>query len=171
MKHEDFIGKIDNWCSHRRLLWQALEATQGHVVEFGIGPGSTGVLDEYCRDNGRMLFSYENNKEWFDTYKYMHSGYHYMNFVEQWDDAIAKHREPVGVAFIDHAPGERRKYDIALFSTLAQIVVVHDSEIESDGGYKISLAAPLFKYRKDDRNFPAHTTAFSNFIDVSLWNL
>lgn len=170
MTKEDFIGKIDNWCSHRLLLWGALQATEGHVVEFGIGPGSTSMLDEYCRDNGRMLFSYENNKEWFDKYAYMHSGYHYMNFVEQWDDAIAKHREPVGVAFIDNAPGERRRYDIALFCNIAQIVVVHDSEPEATG-YGIPLVAPLFKYRKDDPSFPAHTTAFSNFIDVSKWSL
>lgn len=168
MKHEDFIGKIDNWCSHRRLLWQALEATQGHVVEFGIGPGSTGVLDEYCRDNGRMLFSYENNKEWFDNFQYMHSGYHYMNFVNNWEEALYKHREPVGVFFCDEAPGEIRRYNIAMFCNLAQIVIVHDSEPESTG-YGIPLVAPLFKYRKDDRNFPAHTTAFSNFIDVSQW--
>jgi hypothetical protein len=169
MTHENFIGKIENWNSHRRLLWQALEATQGHVVEFGIGPGSTGALDEYCRDAGRMLFSYENNKEWFDKYAYMKSSYHYMTFVMDWDDALKEHREHIGVAFIDHAPGHRRKYDVAMFSTLAAIVVVHDSEPEADHGYRISLAAPLFKYRKDDASFPAHATAFSNFIDVSKW--
>lgn len=168
MNKKQFIGQIDNWCSHRRLLWEALEATTGHVVEFGIGPGSTQQIDEYCRVHGRMLFSYENNREWFDTYQPLQSSYHYMSFVQDWDLAIAKHREPIGVAFIDHAPGERRRYDIALFCNTAQIVVVHDSEPEATG-YGIPLVAPLFKYRKDDARFPAHTTAFSNFIDVSLW--
>lgn len=171
MTKEQFIGQIDNWCSHRRLLWEAMEATTGPVVEFGMGPGSTMVLDEYCRDAGRMVFSYENNYEWFSKFASLHSSYHYMNHVLDWDDALWRHREMVGVAFIDHAPGERRKYDIAMFSTLAQVVVVHDSEPSSDHGYKISLAAPLFKYRKDDASYPANATAFSNFIDVSKWSL
>lgn len=170
MTREQFVGKIENWHSYRPLLWEALEATEGHVVEFGIGPGSTGPLHEYCLARGRMLFSYENNKEWFDQYAYMHCGHHYMNFVQDWDNAVRKHREPVGVAFIDHAPGERRKYDIALFCNTAQIVVVHDSEPEATG-YGIDLIAPLFKYRKDFTDFPAHATAFSNFIDVSKWQL
>lgn len=167
MKKSDFIGKIDNWCSHRELLWKALEATSGGVVEFGVGPGSTGVLDEYCKANNRMLFSYENNKEWFNNYAYMHSGYHYMNFVEDWDNALLNHRKPIGLFFADHASGERRKYDIAMFSTLAQIVVAHDTEPSADSGYRMSLAAPLFKYRADDKTFSAHATSWSNFIDVS----
>jgi len=168
MTHSDFIGKIENWNSHRELLWKALEATQGHVVEFGVGPGSTGVLDEYCRDSGRMLFSYENNKEWFDKFAHMHSSYHYVNFVDNWEQALYKHRERVGVFFSDEAPGEIRRYNIAMFCNLADVVVVHDSEPAATG-YGIPLVAPLFKYRKDDPSFPAHTTAFSNFIDVSKW--
>jgi hypothetical protein len=170
MTKEQFIGILENWNSHRAVLWPALEATAGHVIEFGIGPGSTKALDEYCRDTGRMLFSYENNKEWFDKFVGMHSSYHYINFVQDWDDAVRKHREPVGVAFIDHAPGERRKYDIALFCNVAQIVVVHDSEPEATG-YGLDLIAPLFKYRKDFEEFPAHATAFSNFINVGEWSL
>lgn len=174
MTKEQFIGQISHWDSHRPLLWQALEATEGHVIEMGMGHGSTQQLHDYCQDRGRMLFSYENNKEWLGKFTHLRSGSHYIEFVDDWDNVIQKHRETwaisgTQVVFIDHAPGERRKYDIAMFCNTARIIVAHDTEPGSDHGYRVSLAAPLFKYRKDFTDFPAHAAAFSNFINVSEW--
>jgi len=171
MTREQFIGSISHWDSHRPLLWEALQSTRGHVIEFGMGHGSTQQLHDYCQDRSRQLFSYENNKEWLDKFTHLRSGGHYIEFVDDWDNALQKHREMVGVMFADHAPGERRKYDIAMFCNLAQVVVAHDTEPGSDHGYRMSLAAPLFKYRKDFTDYPAHATAFSNFIDVTKWSL
>ena len=171
MTKEEFIGTISHWDSHRPLLWEAVANTNGHVMEMGMGHGSTAQLHQLCRDSGRMLFSYENNKEWLERFTHLRSGGHYIEFVDDWDNVIQKHREPIGVVFVDQAPGERRKYDMALFCNLAQVIVVHDTEPGSDHGYRTSLAAPLFKYRKDFTDFPAHATAFSNFIDVSKWQL
>ena len=35
MKKEEFLKGCANWDNHRFLLWPALEATKGLVVEFG----------------------------------------------------------------------------------------------------------------------------------------
>jgi hypothetical protein len=169
MTKENFTANVSYWDSYKPLLWGALEATTGDVLEFGCGDGSTKLLHEYCKEKGRNLFSYESDKEWFQKFEHLNCDFHKVEYVEDWDNTVEKHRLGVGVIFIDHAPGERRKYDIALFCNLSQIIVSHDTEQESDHGYRMSLAWPLFKYLKWDKTFVAHATAASNFIDVSKW--
>lgn len=169
MTKENFTANVSYWDSYKPLLWEALQATDGDVLEFGCGEGSTLLLREYCRDNNRKLFSYESDKEWYLKFEHLNNDFHKVEFVHDWDNVVEKHREMIGVAFIDHAPGERRKYDIALFCNTAKILVAHDTELEVDHGYRMSLAWPLFKYIKWDKAFSANATAASNFIDVSKW--
>ena len=46
MKKEDFLKDVANWDNHRFLLWPALEATTGEVIEMGMGQGSTPFLHQ-----------------------------------------------------------------------------------------------------------------------------
>lgn len=167
MTKEQFTENVSYWDSYKYLLWDALEATTGNVLEFGCGDGSTPKLREYCQYTKRKLFSYETNKEWFQKFEHLNNDFHRIEFVQDWDNVAEKHRDNVGVILIDHAPGERRKHDIALFCNIARILVCHDTEPESDHGYRMSIAFPLFKYVKWDKTFVANATALSNFIDVS----
>lgn len=166
MTKEEFIGQPNEWGSHRRLLWYALEATEGMVVEFGIGEESTPFLNAYCAARNRQLESYESNKEWFDKMqgKYSHPIHHTIN----WDFV---HLVNVDVLLIDHAPGERRKTDVYRFSEKAKIIVIHDTEPQADHGYQFSTIWKYFKYRIDDSNLGTWTTAVSNFVDVTKWAL
>ncbi len=71
----------------------------------------------------------------------------------------------IGVVFIDHRPGDRRKKDILRFKDSAEIIVVHDTEQPS---YGYEQVLNLFKYRYDFKRYSPYTTLVSNFTDVSL---
>lgn len=170
MTRDQFISNISHWNSYLPLLWMALEATEGDVIETGIGDGSTRKLHQYCKEADRNLFSYESNLEWYRQFEILRSQDHEIEYVgHNWEVMVARHREPIGVLFSDEAPGEMRKYNIAMFCNTAQVIIAHDAEPSNDGGYKYSLLKPLFKYTKLHEFPGASTAAFSNFIDVSKW--
>jgi len=170
MTREQFISNLSHWNSYLPLLWEALQATKGDVVEAGVGDGSTAKLHQYCWDNHRKLFSYEGNLEWYRKFEYYNGNGHKVEYVgNNWEVMVAAHRSPVGVLFSDEAPGEMRKYNIAMFCNTAQVIIAHDAEPSNDGGYKYSLLKPLFKYTKLHEFPGASTAAFSNFVDVSKW--
>jgi hypothetical protein len=171
MTREQFISDLSFWNSYLPLLWQALEATEGDVVELGMGDGSTRKLNEYCFEKGRRLFSYDSNAEWFKRFdETLRKEGHYREYVgNNWQIMLEHHRKPIGVLFSDEAKGEMRKYNISMFCNLAQVVVAHDTELSNDHGYKFSLVEPLFKYKKRFEHQGADACAFSNFIDVSQW--
>src|SRR5688572_10465804 len=104
MTKEDFLKGVANWDNHRVLLWQALEVTSGEVIEMGCGDGSTPFLRKYCHDRKRMLWSYENNEEWFRRMQGYHGQGHHVVHVKDWDEVSQKHIHP-SVVLIDHAPG------------------------------------------------------------------
>lgn len=166
MNKEKFTQITSNYDSHRPLLWESLEATNGLVVEMGIGYGSTPFLSEYCEERYRELISFENSREWFDK---MNRDYpHTFRFIHNWESLVLN---DVAVLFIDHAPGERRKFDIAKFSNSATIIVAHDTEPAADHGYKMRAELKKFKYLIDYETDGAWATAVSNFIDVTKFNL
>lgn len=165
MNKEQFTTITSNWDSHRPLLWAALEATQGLVVEMGIGEGSTPYLSEYCKERNRELVSYENNEEWYNKMKDRFS--HNIVYVKNWDFVQVR----PSLLFIDHAPGERRRVDLYRFSDIAKVVVCHDTEPAAEHGYKMGPVLDKFKYRLNYKTDGAWATAVSNFIDVTKFDL
>lgn len=166
MTKEKFTQITSNYDSHRPLLWEALEATKGLVIEMGCGYGSTPFLSEYCVSRNRELISYENNKEWLYKMNKDHS--HEMHLITDWNIVSLKHGF-ASVVFIDHAPGERRKYDIQAFAGGAEVIVCHDTEPAADHGYKMRAELKKFKYMIDYETNGAWATAVSNYIDVTKW--
>lgn len=166
MTKEQFIGNFENWDNYKPLLWLALEATDGDVIEMGMGIGSTKVLHEYCESKLRMLYSYDNAAQYFNENKKFESQLHKVTLVENWDIVNEQHKNP-DVVFIDHAPGERRHIDLELFANKAKIIVIHDSEPEATG-YMLDKVWHLFKYRKDFETKAAWATMVSNQIDITV---
>lgn len=170
MNKGQFVYDVTNWNSYLPLLWLALENTSGDVVELGVGDGSTKKLHDYCKENGRILHSYESDEGWFRKFERFRTQRHAVEYVgHNWEVFIERHREPFGVLFSDEAPGHMRKYNISMCSTLAKVVVVHDAEPGNDHGYRFSWVRPLFKYHTLHEFPGASTAAFSNYIDVSKW--
>jgi hypothetical protein len=158
------FAQFDNWCNHRPLLYLALEATGGDVLELGVGKGSTEILVDYCRDRGRRLRSFEYKREWWEQYRHVAPE---VRHVENWDDI---HPVQAGVALIDHSPGERRHEDIIRMADTVDIIVIHDSEPAATG-YMLDRVWHLFRYRCDLKSPGAWATAVSNTIDVSQWDV
>jgi len=178
MTREQFVGNHSFWDSYKPLLWEALQNTDGDVVELGMGDGSTEKLHNYCKENNRKLFSYESNLEWykkfekFRTYAKREDHFHEVEYVgDNWEVFQERHREPIGVLFSDEAPGHMRKYNISMYATLAKVIVVHDADESTDHGYRLSWVKPLFKYHALHEFPGASTAVFSNFIDVSAWKI
>lgn len=173
MTRDHFLIGVGNWANHRFLLWDALEATQGDVIEMGCGDGSTPWLAQYCSDEGRKLFSYEGNQEWYNRMRQYEDRDFKINLLKDadinssiWDHVAATHPNPA-VVLIDHAPGERRKIDVGLFLNKAQIVVMHDTEPAADHGYQMRQFKAKFKYWVDHKSEGAWASMASNFIDVT----
>lgn len=169
MTKEQFLKDVANWDNHRFLLWPALEASDGDVVEMGMGQGSTPFLHQYCKDKGRKLFSFESSLEWAMKFQDMIGDDHKVYHVLDWD-VVSRTTIP-DVILIDHAPGERRKIDISLFAWKAKFIICHDTEPAADHGYQMRAELARFKYLKEYQSPGAWSTIVSNFIDVSKFEL
>lgn len=169
MRKQDFIKVDSNYNSHLPLLWEALECTKGLVMELGCGYGSTPFLSQYCKESDRRFVSLENNKEWYDK---LRTEFDEVRLVSNWKDAFDNcYGESPSLLFIDHAPGERRKVDIALHANHAQIIVAHDTEPAADHGYQMRAELAKFKYCFEYETDGAWATAVSNFIEVNKWKV
>ena len=162
MKKEDFVVGIDNWSNHRLLLWPALEATKAlglPVLELGTGDGSTPFLQQYCKDEGLELFSYDFNYKWAQKFGAVH--------VSDWE--TLPWRKEYGVVLCDESPGEQRRTSISKLHH-AKIIIVHDSEPAgwTAADYKVREEFDAYKYRVDLQapKGQAWATALSNFIDL-----
>lgn len=168
MTKEEFISVIEPWGSHRRLLFEALEATKHlkkPVIELGAGEGSTPFIRQYCKDEDLKFFSYETSREWATKMNSL--------FVSDWDAQIFW-RSQYGVCLLDCAPGEYRK--VALMKILAEIIIIHDSEPPgwNASDYQVRPLFKNFKFVKDHipqiKGQP-WTSAVSNTIDVTKWSV
>ena len=164
MTKEQFCNNFNNGEDHRLLLWLAIQATKGTIVEYGSGHGSTPYLRQYCKDNKRTFETYDFNKEWADMMQ--------SSLVEDWDN-----HNPIGsVILIDHSPGERRTIDMARLKDNFDIMVVHDTEPAANHGYNVRKHFTNYKYvveiptinREGDTD-GAWATALSNTIDITKW--
>ena len=160
------LKAIPGWASHIPLLIKAFNATEGDVLELGIGFFSTSLLYWLCEDAGRNLFSYEDNFKFFRIFRFYfgfkgHRGY----LVKDWDK-IDIDRE-WGLAFVDHN-GDRREKEIKRLADKAKIIIAHDTDPKSDEFYNYKRVWPLFKYRYDYTKFSPHTSALSNFVDLNF---
>ena len=173
---ERFIP-TNNDLSYYPILFKALEATKGSIVEMGCGHGSTPLLHDYATDKGRDLLSYETEKEWLEKFEHTANEHHRFYFVcrQCWDACSNMNPNP-SVVFIDHAPGERRKVDLLRFHDKAEIIVIHDTEPKGAGDYQVREHFPKFKYCVEvmsnthaPREAGAWATAVSNRIDITEW--
>lgn len=157
------------WSSHFPVLIKVMEKANSDVLELGMGPFSTPILHWLCFDKGLKLFSFDNDKEYFDLNSHFKSDNHIVRLIENdnWD-SIVYGTHHLSVAFVDHKPAKRRHVDIAKLANLADFVIIHDSEPEGDKWYRYSKIYKLFKYRYDYTKTVPHTTVLSNFIDLSF---
>jgi len=152
--------------SHLPVLIKVLEVSEGPVLELGSGPFSTPVMHWLCLETKRRLVTYENNWSYYRLFRAFGYGNHEIKFIEDWD-TIPIEVEHWGVAFVDHGPAERRKVEIKRLATIADFVVLHDTDAERDSEYGfIKESFPLFKYQYHHKRKIPYTSVLSNFCDI-----
>lgn len=163
------ILHVDNFYnSHRPMLWMALEHIKpGLVVEFGCGYGSTPLLHRYCEMQERGFISFETNNAY--ARNFTPSTALVADYLDIDMDRLNSYLEPVTIVFIDSAPGEQRAELLKRWAN-TPVLIVHDTEPESDYVYHIQDTLNSFKYRCDliIEGYP-QTTAVSNIYDFERW--
>jgi len=183
MTKDEFLEGVTDWNNHLPLLWLALEATTGPVIEMGCGDGSTRQLNEYCASRGRILYSFDTDLDWMNRFSDLASPTHtFTRIINNWEIAQKICPNP-SVILIDHAPGERRIVDVKNYSdhmAPGGIMVLHDTQPPPTAAeYGYERIWPLFKYIvdldagknpdpliKDNRTW---ASAVSNDYDVTKW--
>jgi len=157
-----------HWATHLPILAKVLAASNGPVLELGIGIFSTPLLHSWCDAEKRFLDSYENDERWTHRHEHWMTPLHHITYVKNWDDVPIEKRH-WGVVFVDHS-GHRREVDAIRAAQYADYVVLHDTNGRYDPEYHYSKAYPYFKYKYIfDKIYP-HTTVVSNFYDVkNIW--
>ena len=151
--------------THLPLLIKAMEQSTGRVAEIGAGWFSTPYLHWKAHNQGRKLFTFENDVKFlqpFDRYK---TDWHEIIPVTDWDDIDLSGEW--GVALIDHAPAERRITEIKRLADTCDFIVVHDTEGRRENYYHYHDTLATFKYRADFTSVRPHTTVVSNRVDLS----
>lgn len=154
--------KQGDWGSHLPLLYLSLKNTKGIVVELGSGLISTPLIKNESKTNDRLFYSFDSKKEWCKKTNSF--------FIDNWE----KTDEWVigcGLVFVDEAPAEHRKLSILKYANIADVIVVHDTEIGAEYVYGMAESLSSFKYRIDYEPIGVYprTTAVSNFIDITKW--
>lgn len=153
--------------SHLIPLIHALGKTRGPVLELGLGAYSTPLLNAICELERRPLMSVDDNQAIVDWARERY--HHQIIFVSDWDTAPID--RPWDVALIDHAPGLRRKIDIARLANYAQYIVIHDSNGRYRKEYDYASIYPLFKYQLNYDAIEPSTTILSNFVPLNnFWD-
>lgn len=157
------------WGSHIPMLIKVMENTVGDVLELGMGIYSTPVLHWMCSDRKRNLYSYENNKGYFDLFQNGLNEYHKVYLINSFDGVGTE--KTWDVVFIDTNPMDSRSPLALGLANNAQIIIVHDSEHREERFYHYrELLYPAFKYRYDYTKFRPNTSVFSNFNNLDFLN-
>src|SRR3989344_9340099 len=148
--------------THLPALIKAINATNGPVLELGMGIFSTPYLHFACYPN-RKLVSYENAQNYADWLNVFKSDNHQIHLIDDWEKADL--RGDWSVALIDHEHARRRKEEIKRLANTAEYIIVHDTNPGLNPKYKFSEIFPLFKYRLDFNKEKPFTTILSNLKD------
>lgn len=155
------------YSSYVPMLLMALDRVGGDVLEMGTGIVSTHLLHWICFEQGRQLYSYENDMRFYEIAKKCEADFHRVHYAPDWDATDIE--RPWGVVLLDHAPAIRRKEEARRLARHAQVILLHDSQGRSDRHYHYQEILPLFRYRLGYGKALPQTMAVSNFVDVGKW--
>lgn len=155
-KFETFNGHP--YYTHQPVLYEIAANTDGPIIEFGSGEGSTRILHEICKKMNRTLITLDDDKGWLrryqreffgDGYELDNSGWHKIYYVpgkgkrgyqdeKHWDAFIKKHPEifeaTYSLCFIDQGSWVSRADTAKRFAKKATYVVMHDADYFPEHG-------------------------------------
>ena len=155
------IGK--SRASFLPVLTKLVSMTKGPILELGVGFCSSPYLHWACYPTKRTLVSFESNPEYYEFAKSWKDDFHKVYCISDWEKTNLM--EWWEIAFIDHAPMQRRGIECMRLAH-ADYLVIHDSENSSAKAYGLDKVFKNFKFRyKYNDAFP-HTSIWSNKHDV-----
>jgi len=151
--------------SHIPVLSKLVSMTEGPILELGCGFYSTTFLHWACFPTRRKLVSYENNPRWWPFARQFKADFHDVILVEDWDKINIS--TPWTIAFLDHAPNERRVQELRRLRHV-DYVVIHDTEPRSERKYHYLAARRFYKYKWQYREgLLPYTSIWSDKVDVT----
>ena len=164
---------MDQFATHIPLLAAAASFVCGektragspcHILELGAGEYSTPMLHEIAGACDGKVLTLDMDAEWLERYADLMRDFHELRVVADWA-AEAAIDQPWDLAFVDHGPTERRRFDLERLVDCGGIVVVHDTEPNTAYGFDQVL--PRFRYQRTCKRWQTWATICSNTIDVS----
>jgi len=160
------------YATHLPCLMEALDRTDGDVLELGNGVFSTPFLHWFCHRKKRYLLTIESDPKWsWFCKQYYDDSQHQHMLCENWDSAKLAISKPWDVVLVDHSPSERRVKEIVLLKDLVKYIVVHDAEPEKDREYHYSTIYPLFKYKYLFTEVKHNVVVLSNLVDLKDFSI
>lgn len=156
------------WSSYIPILLKTMAASDGPVLELGVGTVSTPLLHWLCKTSGRKLVSYDSDEYYFKDNKYFAEDTHKLIFVKDNDwKSIDIEKTHWGLVFIDHGPSLSRAITAIKVANCADYVLLHDANPGFSRDYQYKRVYPHFKYiYKYKKSYP-HTAVLSNFKDLT----
>jgi hypothetical protein len=136
----------NRYATHQPVLLAAVQATEGAIVEFGCGHGSTPLLHRLAVLDRRRLITLDTNEQWLARFRsQFESPWHEFHAVSQWGEALASLDWDASwsVVFVDQDAWDARAATVRRFRDLAEYVVVHDCDYFPREGLFGSELAPL----------------------------
>jgi len=158
---------MDAWSTHIPMIGSIFVKSTGPILEMGCGYYSTYMLHEMCKHGKRKLVSLEEKLDWVKKFMFLNNEFHLVQHVKDWSSFSLIDEFKWGMVLVDHAPGERRKFDIERLKDKADYLIVHDSQ---EAGYKYETVLPSFKYRFDYKLLSTWTTVVSNIHNLEFLN-
>ena len=155
--------------SHAIVLLAAVYLSKtGPILELGMGSSSTPILHRLSFDQKRLLVSADSDQRWINRYTSFtkNNSFHRLRHIAvntemgvEWAMSGIADSANWSVVFIDHRPGPRRKFDLMLYATRSDLVVLHDTEKTSL--YKYHEGLPLYPYQYRFQKLNTHTDVLS----------
>jgi hypothetical protein len=143
--------------SHAIVLLAALYASKtGPILELGMGSTSTPLLHALALEQNRTLVSADSDRRWINRFYPLtiDNDLHKLRHVEvstelgiEWASSGLAYLHNWTVVFIDHRPGPRRQFELMLYASRSDIVILHDTEKSSLYKYHLALNNYPYKYR------------------------
>jgi hypothetical protein len=128
-------GELSPWGSHLPALLACVAATDGPILEAGVGWNSTPMLHALCAPTERQLMSLDGNPEWLERFSHLDRPWHVLRHVSDWDHPPLRgfgEELHFVLAFVDHDANPRGPL-LDILRLRCELVVMHDSETNYAG--------------------------------------
>jgi len=140
----------EHYGSHQPLLIHTVNTiTEGNIIEIGTGYNSTPILHLLCEKQGRKLFSYEFESDWYDKFKSYENDNHKLFLLDEKTLTTNNifNKNTYSIALIDSRPPWTRQYIINLLKDYVDYFIVHDVAKVLKNGTIIPMNTKLYDFK------------------------